>query len=78
MTGIDDVRAAAGYASRSPALAVVCPHCRAQPGQPCTRQAGRRTLPAPHPSRLAAGPDAQVIPWPHSPPDKASEGSPPS
>lgn len=53
MTGIADVRAAAGFAARHPALAVQCPHCRVPAGEPCVGTASRRRLPAPHPSRLA-------------------------
>lgn len=70
MTGIDDVRRAAGFARRHPALAVKCPHCRARPGEPCVSPSGRRRMQEPHPSRLDQGPDAQVIPI--NPPPKAS------
>jgi hypothetical protein len=62
MTGIDDVRRAAGFTARHPALKVRCPHCRAAPGEPCIGPASKRRLSAPHPSRLEAGPDADVIP----------------
>lgn len=72
MTGIDDVRAAAGYTARHPALAVRCPHCHAQPGDPCIGPASKRRLGEPHPSRLSAAPDTVVIPWPHSPPQTPS------
>lgn len=58
MTGPDDVRRAMGITAKPPALQVQCPHCRAGPGEPCTTR-GRRMNP--HPSRVAAGPDAVVI-----------------
>lgn len=65
----DDVRRAAGFAARHPALAVKCPHCRAPVGEPCIGPASKRRLPAPHPSRITASPDADVIP--HQPPRSA-------
>jgi hypothetical protein len=70
VTGIDDVRAAAGFTARHPALTVQCPHCRAAVGDPCIGPASKRRLAAPHPSRLTAGPDADVIPI-HRPPQGA-------
>lgn len=63
----DDVRAAAGFAKKHPALAVKCPHCKAPAGEPCIGPASKRRLPAPHPSRLSAGPDAVVVEL-HRPP----------
>lgn len=58
----DDVRRAAGYGTRPPALTVTCPHCRAGPGEPCTTRGRRRQQP--HPGRIAAGPDATVLNFP--------------
>jgi hypothetical protein len=66
VTGIDDVRAAAGYATRNPALAAQCPHCRAPIGEPCIGPASKRRLPAPHPSRVAAVEPPPVPPAPPS------------
>jgi hypothetical protein len=59
VTGAADVRAAAGFAARHPALAVQCPHCRAPAGEPCIGPASKRRLPAPHPSRISAAEQAQ-------------------
>ena len=67
MTRAADVRAAAGFAARHPALAVKCPHCRAPIGEPCIGPASKRRLPAPHPSRLSAAeptePTAVILPF---------------
>ncbi|WP_225811288.1 zinc finger domain-containing protein [Streptomyces spinosus] len=37
-----------------PARAVLCPHCRALPGKPCTLRTTGRLLPEPHPKRVSA------------------------
>jgi hypothetical protein len=73
VTGPNDVRAAAGYATRSPALDVWCSHCGAGVGEEChgrtakTRGKRRPT----HPARIAAAPDAVIIPFPQRPPPAA-------
>lgn len=71
MTGPDDVRRALGLAAKPPALSVICPHCRAGPGEPCTTRGRRKAQP--HPSRVEMAPDARVIPIrPYLPPDAPS------
>jgi hypothetical protein len=66
VTTADDVRRAAGLSARSPALTVRCSHCGAGVGEEChgrtakTRGKRRPT----HPARIAAAPDAVVIPFP--------------
>lgn len=69
MTGPDDVRRALGIGPKPRALAVQCPHCRAGPGEPCLTLGRPRR--EPHPRRVEAGPDAQVIPL-HLPPGPPS------
>lgn len=66
MTSVNDVRAAAGYPGRHPALAVQCPHCRAMVGDPCINPATKRRAAAPHLARIteAETPTATVLPFP--------------
>ena len=70
MTSVNDVRTAAGYPGRHPALAVQCPHCRAMTGDPCINPATKRRQPAPHLARVteAEQPRADVVPIRRRPP----------
>lgn len=74
MTTADDVRQAAGFATRSPELQVQCPHCRAPAGEHCHGRTGRGPQRRePHPARVlsAAEPRAVVIPFPVRPPPRS-------
>lgn len=74
MTSADDVRRAAGLPDRSPALTVRCTHCGAQSGEECHGRTAktRSRRREPHPARVAAAPNAVVIPSHHPQPDPPS------
>jgi hypothetical protein len=81
VTGPQDVRAAAGFPPRHPALEVRCTICGASAKEPCHVPGRTKRLSDPHPSRVdLAAESAVILPFrrPDPPPDEPFRLPPPN